>query len=1146
MAYPRSYLNLTPLPDGTVLATGGGTTKDSSNLSDGVLPAEDWNPATGQWTTWASMAVPRLYHSIAMLLPDGTVLVAGTGDLPGVTDERNYQIFSPPYLFKGARPTITSSPSMVQYGSNFQVSTPDAASITSVSLIRPAAVTHFFDQSARRVSLSFTVSNGTLNVQAPANGGDAPPGPYMLFIVNSNGVPSVASWVNLPAPYQEDTPPSAPSGLTATATSSSSVSLSWTASTDNIGVTGYDILRNGTKIGTTTATSYTDTSAASNTNYTYTVNAYDAAGQVSTPSNTATATTPVEVCPCSIWQDGTPTGVIESDDPNAQTLGVQFQASSSGFIAGVRFYKGPDDTGAHIGSLWSSSGTLLASGTFSGETASGWQELDFSSPVAVTAGTTYVASYFTSTGYPAATPAGLASAVTNGPLTALAGGGVYAYGSSNTFPANVYNDNNYWVDVVYTTTAAGTAPGAPAGVTAAGGNASATVSWTAPSSVGSAITSYTVTPYVGSAAQTAVTVSGSPPATHTTVTGLTNGTSYTFTVSATNAVGTGPASSPSNAVTPAVPPAVTAVTPSSGATGKAVSVAPSATFSQAVTPGTVSFAVVDSGGNSVAGSVGFNGADTVATFTPANALAAGVTYTATVSGAQNASGTAMSGPYSWSFTTAGPACPCSIWQDGTPTGASESNDPQAQTLGVQFRASSSGFIAGVRFYKETDNTGAHIGSLWSSSGTLLASGTFSGETASGWQELDFSSPVAVTAGTTYVASYFTSTGFPTSTPAGLTSAVTNGPLTALAGGGVYAYGSSNTFPANVYNDNNYWVDVVYSPAAGATAPVVSTVTPGSGSTGNAVSVAPTATFSQAVTPGTVSFTVKDSGGNSVAGTVSFNSADTVATFTPSSSLAGSTTYTAAVSGAQNASGTAMSGPYSWSFTTSAVAQCPCSIWQDGTPTGAIDSNDPQAQTEGVQFRASSSGFIAGVRFYKEPNDTGAHIGSLWSSSGTLLASGTFSGETASGWQELDFSSPVAVTAGTTYVASFFTSTGYPASTPQGLASAVTNGPLTALAGGGVYAYGSSNTFPANVYNDNNYWVDVVYTTTAGGTAPGAPAGVTAAGGNGSATVSWTAPSSVGSAITSYTVTPYVGSAAQTAVTVSGSPPADAYHGDRAD
>jgi hypothetical protein len=254
---------------------------------------------------------------------------------------------------------------------------------------------------------------------------------------------------------------------------------------------------------------------------------------------------------------------------------------------------------------------------------------------------------------------------------------------------------------------------------------------------------------------------------------------------------------------------------------------------------------------------------------------------------------------------------------------------------------------------------------------------------------------------------------------------------------------------------------------------VTSATPASGSTGNAVSVAPTATFSQPVTPSTVSFTVQDSGGNNVAGSVSFNAADTVATFTPNNPLAPGVTYTATVSGAQNASGTPMSGPYSWSFTT-AGAPCPCSIWQDGTPAGAIDSTDPNAQTSGVRFQASSSGYIAGVRFYKESDDTGTHIGSLWTSTGTLLASGTFSNETASGWQELDFSSPVAVTAGTTYVASFFSSTGYPASTPHGLASAVTNGPLTALAGGGVYAYGSSNTFPTNVYNDNNYWVDVVF------------------------------------------------------------------------
>src|SRR5262249_57890065 len=171
------------------------------------------------------------------------------------------------------------------------------------------------------------------------------------------------------------------------------------------------------------------------------------------------------------------------------------------------------------------------------------------------------------------------------------------------------------------------------------------------SSGGSAITSYTVTPFIGSAAQTPVTVTGSPPATSATVPGLTNGTSYTFTVSATNAVGTGPASSPSNAVTPSVPPQVTSVTPAAGSSGNPVSAAPSATFSQAVVPGTVSFTVQGPGGGGVAGSVSFNAGNTVATFTPASSLAASTTYTATGSGAQNASGPPMTAPFTWTFAT---------------------------------------------------------------------------------------------------------------------------------------------------------------------------------------------------------------------------------------------------------------------------------------------------------------------------------------------------------------------------------------------------------------------------------------------------------------------------------------------------------------
>jgi hypothetical protein len=402
-------------------------------------------------------------------------------------------------------------------------------------------------------------------------------------------------------------------------------------------------------------------------------------------------------------------------------------------------------------------------------------------------------------------------------------------------------------------------------------------------------------------------------------------------------------------------------------------------------------------------------------------------------------------------------------------------DSGAVNLGLRFQAGVGGYVTGVRFYKESDNTGSHIGSLWSSTGTLLASGTFSGETASGWQQLNFSNPVQITANTTYVVSYHTNRGHYAATTSGLSSAVTNGPLTALAGGGVYSYTSGNSFPTSTFSSSNYWVDVVYSQSAGSTAPTVTTVTPNAGTTGVAVSVAPTATFSQAVVPSTVTFTLKDAGGTAVAGTVSFNAGNTAATFTPGASLASSTTYTASVSGAQNTSGTAMTAPFTWSFTTSGTAGCPCSIWQNGTPTGAVDADDDGAVNLGLQFQASSSGKVVGIRFYKEVDNTGTHIGSLWSATGTLLASGTFSAETASGWQELDFATPVAITANTTYVVSYHTDTGHYAATSGGLAAPVTNGALTATVGGGLYSYDSANVFPTNSFNNSNYWVDVVYT-----------------------------------------------------------------------
>ncbi len=170
MAYARTHLNMTVLPDGTVLTTGGSSVIGGIVASTGVLPAELWNPVTQTWSTMASMSRSREYHSIALLLPDGRVLTSGSGrNYANNYEEFSGEIYSPPYLFRGARPTITSSPDTVPYGSSFFVGTPDASDIQSVSLICNGSVTHSFNMDQRRVPLDFKVTSGGLTVQAPAN-----------------------------------------------------------------------------------------------------------------------------------------------------------------------------------------------------------------------------------------------------------------------------------------------------------------------------------------------------------------------------------------------------------------------------------------------------------------------------------------------------------------------------------------------------------------------------------------------------------------------------------------------------------------------------------------------------------------------------------------------------------------------------------------------------------------------------------------------------------------------------------------------------------------------------------------------------------------------------------------------------------------
>lgn len=191
MSFPRVLANGVVLPDGKVLVIGGGATFPYTGP---VKTPELYDPVTETWTSMAPQQAGRMYHGTSLLLPDGRVLSAGQNSGPYSTMG---EIFSPPYLFKGARPTITTAPSQVGYGQPLAISSPEAASISTVALIRSGSVTHQIDTDQRYISLNFTRSGTTITTTSPANGALAPPGYYMLFVVNSQGVPSVASWVQV-------------------------------------------------------------------------------------------------------------------------------------------------------------------------------------------------------------------------------------------------------------------------------------------------------------------------------------------------------------------------------------------------------------------------------------------------------------------------------------------------------------------------------------------------------------------------------------------------------------------------------------------------------------------------------------------------------------------------------------------------------------------------------------------------------------------------------------------------------------------------------------------------------------------------------------------------------------------------------------
>ena len=203
MSQARIEMNAVLLPNGQVVALGGSV--NDEDLSTKSLNADLYTPATS--STAASIksagvnAYARLYHSVALLLPDATVWLAGGNPSRG-SYEPHIEVYQPPYLFQSngtlaTRPTITSAPASIGYGNPFTVQTPDAASIASAVLVRAGSVTHAFGMDQRMVGMSFTAGSGSLTITAPPNGNIAPPGYYMLFLLNTAGVPSVSKFVQV-------------------------------------------------------------------------------------------------------------------------------------------------------------------------------------------------------------------------------------------------------------------------------------------------------------------------------------------------------------------------------------------------------------------------------------------------------------------------------------------------------------------------------------------------------------------------------------------------------------------------------------------------------------------------------------------------------------------------------------------------------------------------------------------------------------------------------------------------------------------------------------------------------------------------------------------------------------------------------------
>src|SRR5215831_16654395 len=405
---------------------------------------------------------------------------------------------------------------------------------------------------------------------------------------------------------------------------------------------------------------------------------------------------------------------------------------------------------------------------------------------------------------------------------------------------------------------------------------------------------------------------------------------------------------------------------------------------------------------------------------------------------------------------AGTVNPETLFTTQTPAAVNLSDGSNVNyELGTAFTSDVAGSITAFRFWKGSSETGTHTGHLWSATGQLLASATFSNETASGWQQQNLAAPVQISANTQYVVSVNTGATFYVDTVGGLATQVINLDLRSVVGAnGVF--GPPGQFPTNTFNNSNYFRDIMFVPGSGS----------GTGATisGQVSPVAAAASTTIQVQSGSSiqTFPVASDGTYATtplaAGTYTVTPVSTAFSFTPASQ--------AVTLGSSNVTGVNFSGTPNTSN--------PETLFTTQTPASVNLSDGANVNYElGTVFTSDIAGTIAAIRFWKASSETGTHTGRLWTAAGQMLASVTFSNETGSGWQQQSLATPVPVAANTQYVVTVNTGATFYVATTGGLASQITNLDLSSVVGANGL-FGPPGQFPTSTFNNSNYFRDIVF------------------------------------------------------------------------